>query len=188
MSDKEKVIQAALEEIKVHSLRFTMEDLTRRLRMSKTSLYKIVASKDQVISEVVDELIRAFNQKETAILTEGQPILDKLKAYTQSFMTLARGFDDNVYAELQRFYEKDWERWQAFRQEKINVFMRLMQEGIDAGVLRPINRAVVYQCLSASMNALASPDFLDENNLTYSQAIDVLQEIVFHGLLNGNTI
>ena len=46
----EKVILAAIEEMKIHALRFTMEDLTKRLHMSKTSLYKIVNTKENLIA------------------------------------------------------------------------------------------------------------------------------------------
>ena len=42
---KNKIIAAALTEMEIHSLRFTMEDLTRRLRIGRNSLYKIVSSK-----------------------------------------------------------------------------------------------------------------------------------------------
>ena len=64
MNDREELIRAAIEEIKIHSLRFTMEDLTRMLKVSKTSLYKFVALKDELVSAVVDEMISAFNREE----------------------------------------------------------------------------------------------------------------------------
>ncbi|MBR0149915.1 MAG: TetR/AcrR family transcriptional regulator [Synergistaceae bacterium] len=183
MTDKERLIHAAIEEIKIRSLRFTMEDLTRRLRVSKTSLYKVVASKDEVISEVINELINSFNRKESEILSGDKNILEKLRVFTQSFMELTQGFDSSMYGDLRRFYESEWEKWISFRQDKINVFMSLLQQGINEGVLRPVNSAVFYQCISASMTAIASPEFLENNNLTYSQAVDTLQDIVFHGII-----
>ncbi|MBQ7221168.1 MAG: TetR/AcrR family transcriptional regulator [Synergistaceae bacterium] len=183
MNDKEELIHAAIEEIKIHSMRFTMEDLTRRLRVSKTSLYKFVASKDELVSEIVSELIASFNREESEILNSSKPIQKKLQLFTQSFMRITQGFDSRVYGDLQRFYKDEWEKWSAFRQEKISVFMKLLQEGIDSGAVKPVNFAVVYQCLNAAMEAIAKPDFLESNNLTYSQAVDTLQDIVFHGLL-----
>ena len=184
MNDREKLIRATIEEIKVRSLRFTMEDLTRRLRVSKSSLYKVVSSKDEVISGVIGWLIDSFNSKEAEILKGDSPILDKLKTFTQTFMSLTQGFDSSMYGDLQRYYPSEWEKWISFREDKIAVFMKLLQEGIDDGVLRPVNSAVVYQCLSASMSAIASPEFLGSSNLTYSQAVDTLQDIVFNGLVS----
>lgn len=182
LTDKERLIQAAIDEIKIRSLRFTMEDLTRRLRVSKTSLYKVVSSKDEVIHEVVDELINSFNAKEAEILADNKPVADKLKIFTQEFMKLNQGFDSSLHGDLRRSYKAEWEKWIAFRQAKIEVFMSILNEGINAGTIRPVNSAVVYQCLSASMNAISSPEFLADNNLTYSQAVDTLQDIVFNGL------
>ena len=184
MNDREKLIQAAIDEIKIRSLRFTMEDLTRRLRVSKSSLYKIVSSKDEVISGVIDWLIDSFNRKEAEILKTDMPIPDKLKMFTQAFMSVTQGFDSSMYGDLQRYYPDEWEKWISFREEKIDVFMNLLRKGINDGVLRPVNSAVVYQCLSASMTAIASPEFLGNNNLTYSQAVNTLQDIVFNGLVS----
>ena len=183
MSDKDKVILAAVEELRARTLRFTMSDLARRLRMSKTSLYKIVDSKDQLIAEILTYRIDMFNREEKTILAGQQPILEKITLFIHHFLDLIQAFDTSFYDDLQYFYESEWKRWLAFRQEKINVFMQLMQEGVNAGVLRPVNHVIVYQCLSTTMASLAAPDFLRENDLTYAQAIDSLQDIVLHGLL-----
>ncbi|MBQ6131972.1 MAG: TetR family transcriptional regulator, partial [Selenomonadaceae bacterium] len=51
---KNKIIAAALKEMEIHSLRFTMEDLTRRLHIGRNSLYKVVSSKDALIKSVID--------------------------------------------------------------------------------------------------------------------------------------
>ncbi|MBQ7169050.1 MAG: TetR/AcrR family transcriptional regulator [Synergistaceae bacterium] len=182
MNGKERLIQAAVEEIKVRSLHFTMDDLTRRLRVSKSSLYKAVSSKDEVVSGVIGWLIDSFNSKESEILKSDIPILGKLKMFTEAFMSVTQGFSSDMYGDLKRYYPEEWERWTAFREEKVGVFMSILQEGINDGVLRPVNSAVVYQCLSASMTAIASPEFLASNSLTYAQAVDTLQDIVFNGL------
>ena len=108
---------------------------------------------------------------------------EKLQVFTQSFMRITQGFDSRVYGDLQWFYKADWKKWTAFRQEKISSFMKLLQEGIDSGAVKPVNFAVVYQCLNAAMEAIAQPDFLESNSLKYSEAVDTLQDIVFHGLL-----
>ena len=127
--------------------------------------------------------ISAFNTEEAEILAGNRPVQEKLQMITQSFMRITQGFDSRVYGDLQRFYKADWEKWTSFRQEKVSKFMKLLQEGIDSGAVKPVNFAVVYQCLNTAMEAIAQPDFLESSGLTYSQAVDTLQEIVFHGLL-----
>ena len=66
---KNKIIAAALKEMEIHSLRFTMEDLTRRLHIGKNSLYKIVSSKDALIKSVIEYKTTHFAETEEKILS-----------------------------------------------------------------------------------------------------------------------
>lgn len=176
------MILAALEEIHLRGLRFTMGDLTRRLRMSKSSLYKIVASKDALVHAVVDYIIREFNRRERELLTGDAPVQEKLMSYVAAYVEVYKNMDNGIYLDLQQFYPEEWQRFQAFRQEKINGVLDILQEGMDKGIFRPINLLVLRQCLLASSEALLDRDFLQKSNLTYSDALDVLRDILLYGV------
>lgn len=180
----EKVILAALEEIKVHALKFTMSDVTRRLRMSKSSLYKLVDSKDKLITAIVTYLIHEFKRKEQVLLQGNESPRQKIMGLVQLYTQMFQGMDNGVYGDLRCSYEAEWQRWSDFRAETVNHVMQLLQEGIDQQEFRPVNIAVVKQCLLVSSEALADSDFLQRNNLTCCMAIEQLSNLLFVGLEN----
>ena len=67
---EDRIIEAAMEEMQIHSLRFTMEDITRRLHIGRNSLYKIVPSKEALILQMIEYKISEFQNKKTEILSE----------------------------------------------------------------------------------------------------------------------
>lgn len=179
---EEKVILAALEEIKIHSLKFTMEDITRRLHMSKTSLYKKVASKDALIADIVTYIIETFNREEQKCLTPDMTIDEKNMALIQLYTDMVTPFSNAVFRDLQFLYDAQWQRWQAFQKEKIDELMAILQEGIDAGIYRPVNMAVMRYTLEHTVSTLADASFLNDNKLTYSDAIQGLRDIILYGI------
>ena len=180
----EKLIQAALEEIKVHSLKFTMDDMTRRLHISKTSLYKMVASKDELISAVIQYMIEDFTRKANAILQSDwsphQKIVEIIQLYTQ----LMGSLKINLYGDLYLLYEEQWKIWRDFQKAKIAELLNLIQQGMEQGIYRKTNLAVLEKCLVVSVEGVSDSAFLAQNNLTNVQAIETLCGILFDGLKN----
>lgn len=76
---KDKIIAAALTEMEIHSLRFTMEDLTRRLHIGRNSLYKVVSSKDALIKSVIEYKTMHFAERAEKILSGADDTDTKIK-------------------------------------------------------------------------------------------------------------
>jgi len=181
---EEKVILAAWEEVKLHSLRFTMSDVTRRLRMSKSSLYKLASSKDELIHEMLDHVMEQFNREQRRIEDSKLPLMMRIEHFIQSYLSFVQHmFSTGFYSDLKLSYPEEALRWDNFYEAKVNDVMNLLQEGVVKGSFRPISLPVVQHCLYVSAAALTDSEFLRKNNLTYEQAITTLQDLLFHGLL-----
>lgn len=60
--------------------------------------------------------------------------------------------------------------------------MAILQAGIDAGVYRPVNIGIMRYTLEHTVSALGDASFLNDNGLTYSEAIQGLRDIIFYGI------
>lgn len=181
---KEEVILAAWEEVKRHSLRFTMSDVTRRLRVSKSSLYKAVSSKAELVHVMLDYVMVQFNREEQKIEEADLPLMVELHHFVQSYLSFVQPmFLTGFYDDLKLFYPEEVLRWDNFYEEKINDVMKLLQRGVNEGLFRPVSLPVVQHCLYVSAAALTDREFLRKNNMTYEEAIMTLQDLLFQGLL-----
>jgi AcrR family transcriptional regulator len=185
---KEKVIQAALEEIKIHALKFTMQDITRRLHISKTSLYKVVPSKDQLVHDILDYEISSFNRKEKEITGSSLSSSDKIFRFISLYIDSFHSINTAVYDELRLDYEEDWKKWMHFQQEKIDDLLELIDEGTKKREFRPVNLPVLRRCLILSASGLADSAFLEKNRLSFSDALSSLQDILFNGIRNTHSL
>lgn len=180
---EEQIILAALEEMKIHSVRFTMEDLTRRMKVSKTSLYKVFSSKGLLIHAIINFLMAEFHREVDEVREENLSPEEKIRRAIKSYTKVFRYFEYGIYNDLQNSYPKEWKRWEDFRKQKIKKLLQNMQTEIDAGNFRPINLAVFQRCLLVMSESLADTKFLTENDLTFSQAIENFSEILLNGFL-----
>lgn len=179
----ENVIMAALEEMKIHSLRFTMDDLTRRLHMSKTSLYKIIDSKEKLIQEIIGYLMKTFEEEERHIIEKAATSQDKVTRFVDEYTRMFNFLESGAYDDLKITYPKEWQRCEDFRRQKVEVLLTLLNEGMKSGEFRKINSAVLQHCLLLMSSILANTKFLSDNDLTYLQAINSMCDLMFYGLL-----
>lgn len=181
---EKKVILAAWEEAKLHSARFTMSDVTKRLHISKSSLYKLVTSKDVLIHGMIDYLMEEINTKEKSIQESGKPVKDRLRDFTQEcFRIIQPMYETGFNDDLAFTYPAEFARWTKFYEEKLNHITSMLEEGIEAGIFKPVSLPVIRHCITASVFTIISADFLYKNNLTYEQANRDFHELFFHGLL-----
>ena len=179
----EKVILAAIEEMKIHALRFTMEDLTKRLHMSKTSLYKIVDTKENLIHEILNYLMKSFETKEQIIFEEGKTVQEKITKFVDEYTRMFNFLASGAYDDLRISYPNEWQLCEKFRQQKIKMLLQLINEGMSTGEFRQVNSIVLQHCLLLMSSMLSDSKFLSENDLTHSQAILSMRDLVFHGIL-----
>lgn len=59
----EQLIAAAKEEMRLHSVKFTMDDIARKLHISKSTLYQKASSKAVLIAWCVWQIRRRFGRR-----------------------------------------------------------------------------------------------------------------------------
>ena len=76
---KTKIIEAALEEIRIHALRFKMDDVSIRLSISKKTLYNVFSSKIELVNAVMSYIIANYNFREKEIMEQNISGEDKTR-------------------------------------------------------------------------------------------------------------
>jgi len=185
----EKIRMAALEELSIRGIKFTMDDLALRLGMSKKTLYKYYKSKDVLIADVFDYLIIDMKkQKEEILRNKSTSYLQKLKAlFEHNPNSKMRETNNLILADFRKYYPQEWEKIEQFRKDSLDETVFLLDKCIEEGTVRALNTRAAATMIVAAMGEVANnDDFLRENNWSPWTSVQLILDMVFHGILSDN--
>ena len=184
-----QIIMAAAAEIKMHGFKFTMNDVTARLHISKTSLYGYFPSKSELVAAVIKMVQEDVQRQEEDIYNDSErSIEDKFQAVMSVSPALVGPSSDSIYYDLQTTYPEQWRNVENFRQQRLDRLIALLEKGVSSRKIKPINFSVLKQLVFFSMNDLFDHTFLVENNMTYYDAVVSLSKILTRGFIEEEDI
>ena len=154
---KEKILEAATPMFHQHGIRkVKMDDIAKRLRISKRTVYEIYADKEDLLLEVLQHSDEANRQKMKRLDVPGTNVIDiiilffKQKAEEVSRINPVFFEDMQRYPKLLEFFRKRHERQGVETQDFI-------RRGIDEGYfLTDINFDLVVMVADASVQFIMS--------------------------------
>ena len=161
--------------------RFTLDELAERLHCSKTTLYALAASKQQLVVEVVKQYFRsAVAAVEARVAAETEPsarvqaylaaVADHLKPLSRTFME-----DLSAFAPAAEVYKQNT----AAAADRIRA---LIGEGVGAGVFREVHAAFMGEMVAATMFEIQRGEMFERLELTDSEAYAELATLVVNAL------
>ena len=181
---KNTILAAAIEEVRLRGLRFTMQDLAARLRVSKRSIYENFSSKEDLVSYMVDNILADMSRQEQAICEKQASCTSRLLQLLTVHPYEAEMFNKNIYEDLRRTFPKQWEKVEAARKLRLERIEQLLKAGIAAHELKPVNVGLVSEVIKSSFDSFTSYHFLEQNKLTYKEAMESLLQIMLEGIAN----
>jgi len=160
---------------------FTLDDLAERLRCSKTTLYALASSKQELVVEVVKHYFRtaaeAVEARVAATPEEGLRVSVYLDAVAQRLAPLSRAFVQDVaaFAPAEEVYRRNT----AAAADRIR---ELIADGIAAGAFRPVDAAFVAEIVAATMVGIQSGQMSHRLGMSDSDAYAELAALVVHVL------
>jgi AcrR family transcriptional regulator len=160
---------------------FTLDDLAVRLRCSKTTLYALAGSKQQLVVEVVKQYFRAAVPAVEARVSAAGSSADRVVAYLTAvgeyLQPLSRRFMEDLSA-----FPPAAEVYQANTAAAADRIRGLIAEGIEAGEFRKVNAAFMGEMVAATMFEIQRGEVFARLEMTDSEAYAELASLVIHAL------
>lgn len=160
---------------------FTMEEIAARLRCSKSTIYAIAPSREQLaIAVVVSFFQSAARRIEERVAAEEDPVA-RLRAYLSGVAAelepASPAFMEDIAAHppTRRVYELNT----SIAAGRIR---ELIAAGVEAGVFRPLATSLVAELVSASMVAIQTRQIAAATGLSDAAAYSALAELVVDGI------
>ncbi|HHW40676.1 MAG TPA: TetR/AcrR family transcriptional regulator [Syntrophomonadaceae bacterium] len=180
MDIRERIIAACRELARAQGFHaITVDELAYRAGVSKRTLYRYFRSKEEVIEATLDAFMQEIGSEAdrlTASRAKAADIIDSMIGYLVTrgqFLTSSRGLHD-----LKRHYPRLWEKIVRFRAEKMQDVIAALIQKSEREAVRRIDPRIITEAFIAAINAVANPDFILSNGMTFEETARQLIELI----------
>lgn len=161
----------------------TMDEIALDLHMSKNTIYKLFVGKEDIAKALVKRLQQQLN---TSLDNIEKTQNDPLRIFSDSVLLLRKQLGpwfDHFFREIPTELPSLWEEFLNFRNEKILSIRSLVGKGSKKGAFRRVNPSIATEAYLGAVKAITNPRFLEQENLTFEQALDAVLDLWSNGLL-----
>lgn len=184
MDQREKIINAAIDEFGVKGLKFTMDDVAKRLYMSKKTLYTVFKDKEEMLLAVADYCFADIKRAEREVLNN--PKLDTVEKIKQIIVAMPDRYQNiglnnlyqlkdkypGVYKKVETYLETDWDA---------TIF--LLQKGMLEGKIRNASIPVIKGMVESTISHFMSSGVLIDNGISYERGLSEMIDIIMMGIV-----
>ena len=180
---RQSIMESVINQFNQKGMKFTMDDISKELHISKKTIYKEFDDKDELFFATVDYGFTAIKQKEAEILNDDSlDIVEKLSrvivclpdSYRNIDFRMAYQLKDKyptVYQKLSSRIESDWEETE-----------KLLKMAMDEGKLRRMPIPVVKLIIEGAIEKFLGSEELSKTNVSYEEALNGMIDIIINGL------
>lgn len=180
---KTRIINAFIEETRNNGIKFTMDDLAKRLGISKRTLYEHYSSKIDILDSIIDVTLAEFDEQTRRILSNPElTLLEKIRKVIVVVPQYNDFYDLRILEQLKRSYPEQWERvnrelhqWEDLK--------GLLEEGIHAGVIKKVNIDLLMRLILDASNATMDRQFFLEHSISMTEAFESIVDILLTGMV-----
>jgi AcrR family transcriptional regulator len=161
--------------------RFSIADLADRLRCSRSTLYAVAPSKEQLVVAAVRSYFSTAAERIEAKVAAAEGPRERLATYLAAVAAELEPVSAEFFADLAAFAPAGdvYRENTRFAAQRIQS---LVAEGINAGVLRPANASFVGAAVSSVMAAIQRGEIQAATGLTAADAYRELADLILGSL------
>lgn len=163
----------------------TIDDIAKKARMGKASIYYYFKSKESIFQEVIDKEGRALQDKILVAVNTEKSLQEKMQAY---FITRMVALKDliNYYSALRDEYLDHYsfvtKARQSFDVFETTLIRNILQEGIQSGDFEVENAALAAEAILAALKGFEFQWTIEIPAEQIETNINTLLKILFKGI------
>jgi len=179
----ERIKKAAVAEIKKYGFRrFTMDDLAARLKISKKTIYKSFASKQELITAILSDEFMQEAEKMTAIVGKGDHWFDRLNELVT--LSASGRFSPALLEEASLFFPEQAKlienRYNIIKQH----YTYLLEEGSRLGHIQSdVNLSLLVIIMDDLFNQNCNRIIEKSKGMSLDQRMEEIKKILFFGII-----
>jgi len=186
MNEEEKIIQSARELFAKYGFKkTTVDEIAKKSRKGKSTLYYYFKSKEEVLKAIVDLEAEELKSKLELSLKETNSPQQKLKNYIITRMKAMKALS-NLYVAFKDEYLEMYDFINQIRKDyddyEIGVFESILENGVKDGVF-DVNDVYLTAYVMAVATKGIEYKFATSNDLEIEKNVEILVNILFKGIV-----
>lgn len=183
MDIRREILSATIQVFNKKGIKFTMDDVAKEVGISKKTIYTVFADKQELVYDMVDYCFDSIKESEERVMKNaGLTTVEKLQAILG---VLPDGYKDIDFAQLYILrdrYPRIYSRVEERLESGWDTTIELLRRGMEEGVVRQIDTAIVKVMFEATLEQFFIRDVLVKNKISYSDALAQVVDIICNGI------
>jgi len=181
---RQRIMDGAISELNERGLKFTMDDLARRLGMSKRTLYDNFTSKEDLIGSLLAQAVAEAKEKRELIAKDNTlDICEKFKQMITVRTSIWNEKTDHALIDIKKSMPEQWRKIEDVKDELWGTIENLLHEGVRTGSFRPVFIPVVRTVFIGAFKEFSNYQFLLQHKVTMKEMVDYTLDILMYGLV-----
>lgn len=184
MELKERVLEAVIEEFNDKGLKFTMDDIAKRLGISKRTLYTVIQDKEELFFNMVDYIFSDIKASEKKIAEDtSMDVIEKLRRILIVLPQKYQTIDFRKLYELKTKYPKIYKKVENRLETEWDATFSIMEQAMAEGRMRNISLPAFHAIFSGTIEYFLSKNALIDSSITYEESLKQMLDIIINGIL-----
>ena len=163
----------------------TMDEIAKKARMGKATLYYYFKSKEDIFSEVIKKESQILKQKLIEEIIKADTPQAQIKAYVHTRMKHLKELSNyyttltDEYMEHYSFVEKERAE---FTEHEINTLKSILLGGVEKGIFAVEDIELTAKVIIIALKGLEYPLIVKDKSENIEPKIDAMLNILFKGL------
>nr|WP_164217358.1 TetR/AcrR family transcriptional regulator [Virgibacillus sp. YIM 98842] len=182
---KNRIIEGFVKEMEIKGMKFTMDDLVRRIGISKRTLYENFSSKAEILEVLIDETFAEVDDKTQRILQDTElSTPQKIKGVITAVPSHRVLYDKNIFEQIKRFYPDQWEKFAEIFDNDWEELRVLIHQGIQEGIIANLDEKLIVKMTMEAVQSVHDQEFYIKNNISLTDAVSQIADIILFGILS----
>lgn len=183
MELRERILEAAIDAFNEKGVKFTLEDISKAINISKKTIYTVFADKESLLKALVEQGFASIKADEKAILEDSNlSTLEKIRKVIIVMPENIQRTDFQQFAVVKEKYPKLFKTIQKRIETEWEPTIALLELGIEEGVIKPISIPILKAMIEASIEHFLDSDLLKREGIPYAEALKSMMDIVMGGI------
>jgi AcrR family transcriptional regulator len=165
-------------------LHFRTDDLAKRLRCSKHTLYALAPTREELFELIIERFYSSLRQAGDAALAATQDRIEQVAGYLNAGVNAVRAASPNFIRDLNRF-DRGRRRLRHHQRVRIAGLEKIVAAGIREGIFAPVHSKLVAEFMIHSVIRMSDARFLERCDLSVSEAHAEFYQLFLHGLIKA---